>query len=141
MTWAPTETQKTIYEILSTDSALQTLLGGTISNKKIFDHVPDSMAFPYVTMRIKPMSDRANEDWDGVEIRFQIDVWWQGVGQGDLKVQQIQAIIDELLNAQDYCVDGWNIISSRRTTVDIMDDPDGRTKHGVQIFNLQLGRI
>ena len=139
MTWAPTETQKTIYGILSADSALQTLLGGSVSDKKIYDSVPDKKAFPYLTMWIKPLSNRDNEDWDGVEIDYQISTWYQGPGQGDLKVQQIQSRVDELLNKQDICIDGWNVISHRRVTVDIMDDPDGRTRHGVQIFKIRLG--
>jgi hypothetical protein len=141
MTWAPRETQKTIYETLSQDSALQILLGTTTANPKVYDHIPDNLPFPYVKIAIKPMSDRANEEWDGVSFQYQIDVWVQGVNQGDLKVQQIQERIDQLLHASNICVDGWNVISHRRTTVDILDEPDGRTKHGVQIYKLFLGGI
>lgn len=139
MTWAPTEAQKKIYEILSTDSALQTLLGGSPSDTKVYDSVPDDKAYPYVTMQIKPMTNRANHDWDGVGFKYQINVWYRAPGQGDLKVQEIQKRIDELLNNQDICIEGWNIIVHRRVTTDILDEPDGRTKHGIQIFNLMLG--
>jgi Protein of unknown function (DUF3168) len=141
MTWAPTETQKTIYEILSTDVALQTLLGGTVSNNKIYDSVPDESPYPYVKLSIKPTLDRGNHDWDGVSIEYVIDVWYRAPGQGDLKVQQIQSRIDELLHNTDICIDGWEIIVHRRSSVNILDEPDGRTKHGVQSFKLFLGRI
>lgn len=139
MTWAPTETQKAIYDLLVADSSLQTLLSGTPEDPKIYDSVPDKKAYPYVTMQIKPMDNRDNESWDGVGINYQINVWYQGPGQGDLKVQQIQARIDQLLNKQDICIDGWNVTAHNRVTVDILDEPDNRTKHGVQIFKLFLG--
>lgn len=141
MTWAPTELQKVIYDTLSADAALQTLLGTTPLNPKIYDSVPDQKSYPYVTMQIKPMADRGNHDWDGVGFNYQINVWYQAPGQGDLKVQQIQSRIDELLHKQDICVEGWNIIAHRRSTVDILDEPDGRTKHGVQIFKIFLGEV
>lgn len=141
MTWAATATQKAIYEALAGDSQLQALLGTTISNPKVFDHVPDMKSYPYIKIAIKPMQDRGNHDWEGVQFQYQIDVWNQAPNQGDLKVQQIQARVDELLHKQDICIDGWNVIVHRRSTVDILDEPDGRTKHGVQIFNLFLGEV
>lgn len=139
MTWAPSETQKTIYTTLAADTALQTLLGTTPAEPKVFDSVPDKKSYPYVTIQIKPTTNRDNEDFDGVEINYQINVWNQGTSQGDLAVQTIQKRIDELLNKQDICVEGWNVVSHKRTLVDITDDPDGRTKHGIQTFKLMLG--
>lgn len=141
MTWAMTEAQKTIYTVLAGDSALQALLGGSVPSPKVYDSVPDQKAYPYVTMQIKPMQIRDNEDWDGVSFQYQINVWYQAPGQGDLKVQQIQKRIDELLHKKDICIDGWNIVTHRRSVVDILDEPDGRTKHGVQIFNLFLAEV
>lgn len=139
MTWAPTEAQKRIFTILSTDTALQSLLGGTPTDPRVYDHVPDAKSYPYVTMQIRPLTDRGNHTWDGVEIRFQINVWYRAPGRGDLKVQEIQARIDQLLHNKDICVEGWDIISLRRTLVDILIETDNVTQHGVQIFNLMLG--
>jgi len=138
MTWAPQEAQKAIYDALANDSSLQALLGGS---GKILDHVPDNSPYPYVTMQIKPMNDRGNQTLEGVQIDYQINVWYRAPGRGDLKVQEIQARIDELLHKQDICIDGWNVISHRRSTVNILDEPDGVTKHGVQVFNLLLGEV
>jgi len=141
MTWAPTEAQKTIYQTLAGDATLQALLGTTTSNPKVFDHIPDNQPFPYVKLSIKPMADRGNEDWDGVSFSYDIHSYVQGTNLGDLKVQQIQARVDELLHTKDICIDGWNIIVHRRSVVNILDEPDGRTKHGVQTFTLFLGGI
>lgn len=139
MTWAMTELQKTIYTTLANDASLQALLNTTPANPNVFDSVPDEKPYPYVKIAIKPMSDRGNDTWEGVQFSYQIDVWYRSPGQGDLKVQQIQSRIDELLHKQDICVEGWNIIVHRRSTVDILDEADGRTKHGVQIFTIYLG--
>lgn len=142
MTWAMTEAQKTVFETLSEDATLVALLGGTlVTDTRIYDSVPDQRVYPYVTIQMKPMNDRGNHDWEGVGIKYQINVWYRAPGQGDLKVQQIQERIDFLLHKQEICIEGWNIIVHRRETVDILDDPDGRTKHGVQIFNLMLGEV
>lgn len=142
MTWAPTETQKTIFTTLSNDVDLCTLLGTTVGGaQKIFDHVPDVSPYPYVKIEIKPTNQRDNEAHDGVEILYVIKVWNQGADKGDLKVQQIQARIDKLLNRKDICIDGWNVIAHNRTSINIMDEPDGRTKQGIQIFKLLLGGL
>ncbi len=141
MTWAMTEAQKTIYSTLAEDLTLQTLLGGTLLTPKIYDSVPDARPYPYVKLQIKPMTDRGNHTDEGVALDYQIDVWAQKPNQGDLQVQQIQARIDELLHKQDICIDGWNVIVHRRASVNILDEPDGRTKHGIQIFKLFLGEV
>ena len=136
MTWAPQETQKTVFEILSNDVALQGLLGGP---NKIFDHVPDNFPFPYITIDPKDFSDRSNHTYRGFSAPLQIDVWYRGPGRGRKEVQTIQKRIDELLHAQDICIEGWNIISSRVVTTGVIKDEDNVTLHGYQIFNLLLG--
>ena len=146
MTWAPSETQKTIYTTLAADAALQTLLGTTPAAPKVFDSVPDETAYPYVKLMIKPTTNRDNESYDGVEINYQISVWNRG-DEGDKKTQAIQQRIEQLLlkkDAADYrtdelCIDGWNVVSHSRTLIDIAEEPDGRTRHGIQTFNLMLG--
>lgn len=134
MSWAPTETQKTIFTILSGDPTLAGLLG---AGQRIFDNVPENQAYPYVTMQLKPWANRANTTWDGWEGDLTLNVWCRA--SGDLQVQTIQKRIDELLNNVDPCIDGWSVVSLRRTVLDILQDPDGVTLHGIQKFNLKIG--
>lgn len=141
MTWAPTEAQKAIFAKLANDATLQTLLGTTPAAPKVYDHIPQEEPWPFISIQIKPLEDRGNQTLEGVEFRYQVNVWYRAPGRGDLKVQEIQGRIDELLHRQDICIDGWNIISHRRSTVDILDEDDGVTKHGVQIFTLMLGEV
>lgn len=139
MTWAPTETQKTIYETLTGDAALQTLLGATGSDKKVYDFVPDNQVYPYIKLKIKPWEDRGNHSWEGLKAEISIDVFYRATGRGDLEVQKIQKRIDELLHSQDICIEGWNIVVLRRSFVDIMTEDDNVTLHGIQKFKLFLG--
>lgn len=135
MTWAPTETQKTIYETLTVDLTLMGMVAG------VFDSVPDNQAFPFITLQIKPWTDRGNQQYEGLSASLTIHVWYRGPGRGDLEVQKIQKRIDELLHNQHLCIDGWNIVGLRRSTIDILVDPDNVTLHGVQVFNLMIGEI
>lgn len=135
MTWGPQETQKTIFDTLSNDATLTALLGAS----KIFDHVPDNTPFPFVTIGDMVWEDRGNHTWDGLTGRLQINVWYRAPGRGRKNVQEIQKRIDELLHSQDVCIDGWDIISLRRSTLEILIEPDNVTLHGVQIFNLLIG--
>lgn len=135
ITWAPTEAQKAIYTQLTGDATLMAMIEG------VFDHVPDNQEFPFLTLQIKPWNDRGNETWEGLSATITIHTWYRRPGTGDLEVQKIQKRIDDLLHEVHICIDGWNIISFRRSTIDILTDPDNVTLHGVQVFNLMIGEV
>lgn len=134
--FAPQDVQVAIFKVLSQDPELETLLGGP---NKIFDHVPDNKAFPYITFDPKDFTDRSSHTWRGFSAPVQIDVWYRAPGRGRLEVQKIQKRIDQLLHSQDICIEGWNIISSRIQTTGIIKDEDNVTLHGYQIINLLIG--
>ena len=138
MTWAPLEAQKTIYTTLETDTSLRTLLGGAA---KVFDHVPDNTAYPYVVISQMPFQDRGNHTSEGLQSEFQVTVWYRAPGRGNKGVQDIQKRIDELLHLQELCIDGWNTLLCRRSIIDILTDDDNVTKQGIQRFRLLLGEI
>lgn len=142
-TWPPTVAQAAIYDRLSEDDDLLTLLGGTA---KIYDYVPQNTSFPYITMNISPWEDRGNHTNEGFSCTFQIDVWYQPGGssyhgRGNYRIQQIQKRVDELLHKYNLSVSGWNTLILRRSLVDIITDQDGVTKHGIQQFKLYLGGL
>lgn len=142
MTWAPLETQKAIYTILEADSSLRTLLGATAAAPKVFDHVPDNMSYPYVTMQALPWEDRSSHTDRGWANTFQLNVWYAPPsGRGNKEVQLIQKRIDELLHDQDICIEGWNTLIFRNVFTDILTEDDNVTKHGIQRFKLFLGGI
>lgn len=144
-TFAPMETQIAIFNKLSGDSTLLTLLGTTPSGaQKIFDYVPENNPFPYITMSVKPWTNRANYTHDGLECQLQISVWYQpGVGgfkgRGDKQIQLIQKRVEDLLTKTNLSINGWNTLQLRRSLIDIITDPDSVTRHGIQQFKLFLG--
>lgn len=139
MTWGPQETQKTVYEILTTDTALQTLLGGSVGNLKVYDFVPDNQIFPFIVISDPASTDRGNHSWEGLSVDLTINVWYRAPGRGRLKVQEIQKRIDELLHNTEPCIDGWNIVVLRRASVNIVTEEDNVTLHGIQKFKLFIG--
>jgi hypothetical protein len=139
MTWAPQETQKVIYDLLSTDATLQTLIGGTVGDTRIYDRVPNEKDPPFVTIGDISYSDRGNHTWEGLTAEVTINVWYREPNAGRKQVQNIQKRIDELLHKSEPCIEGWNIVSFRRSTINILLDPDNITFHGIQKFNLLIG--
>lgn len=146
--WAPSDVQVAIYNHLATDDSLITLLGedsGTVDiSNKVFDHVPDRTAFPYVVIDIKPFEDRGNYSTEGLEATLTVHVWYQpgasGVtGRGDKAVQLIQKRIDEILHKSRMSISGWKNLILRRTLIDIIVEDDNVTRHGVQQFKLFIG--
>lgn len=139
MTWAPQEVQKTLVSILSGDAQLQTLIGGTLADKRVYDFVPQAKTYPYITVEVGPMTDRGNTTNEGWSGEPQINIWYREPGRGRKRVQEIQARVDALIHNVDNCFEGWNVIVCRRTLVDTILEPDGITYHGVQRFRLFLG--
>lgn len=146
MTWAPQETQISIFNVLKGDSALMALLGTTVGGaQKVFDHVPDNTAYPYITLQINPWEDRGNYTDEGLKALLSIHTWYQPdasssfTGRGDKQVQLIQKRIDELIHKGQFPISGWRKVVLRRATINILVEPDNVTRHGVQQFNLYLG--
>jgi hypothetical protein len=142
ITWAPSETQLAIFNLLCADADLETLLDGA---DKIYDYVPDNKVFPYITMSIKPWLDRGNYTHEGLSCLLQISTWYQPgaspfKGRGDYRIQQIQKRVDELLHKKPIAISGWNTLILRRALIDIITDQDNVTRHGIQQFKLFLGR-
>ncbi len=129
--------QKTIFDVLSGDATLTGLLGAN----KILDRVPDTKAYPYVTIGDISTSDRGNHTWDGILSTLIINVWSREPGRGRKDMQAIQTRIDQLLHKQDVCIEDWNIVSFRRVNCNIVVEADNVTYHGVQSFNLLLGEV
>lgn len=137
-TWAPQEVQKTLFTVLSGDAELQTKIGGVPADPKVYDLVPQGVAYPYITIDVN-MSDRGNQTGEGWQGEPQINVWAQGDNFGKKFVQEVQKRIDELIHNQNLCVDGWNLLVCKRTIADVFKETDNVTVHGVQRFKINLG--
>ena len=147
--WAPLEVQKAIYQILINDDEIIDLLGGDsdvdATTDKVFDFVPDNTVTPYIVVTVFDWQDRSNATFDGMQSEMQVSVWYEpgegsNTSRGNKPVQLIQNRIDQLLNNTNLCIEGWNSLQLRRTLISIETQDDNVTKHGIQRFNLLIGR-
>lgn len=146
--WAPSDVQIAVYNHLASDDTIITLLGENSASvnlsNKVFDHVPQDTAYPFVVVQINPWEDRGSYTKEGLEATLSIHVWYRpGItsvtGRGDKQVQAIQKRIDEILHANQIPISGWKNLIFRRALIDILVEPDNVTRHGIQQFKLLLG--
>lgn len=103
-----------------------------LGGPKVFDDVPRSAVFPYVTM-----GDARAEDWStgssrGQEHVITLHVWSQEGGQ-----RQAHVIAGELLHALEavpLSLADHALVNLRFATCDIRREADGRTFHGIVRF-------
>lgn len=123
------ELQERIYEILSSDSTL-TDIG------PVYDTPPDNEDYPYVTIGNDTFSEFDTHTTTGFDGSIQIDTWSQAMSK--LEVKKMQKRIYELLHDIDLNLPNFKTTAFRCNLQDVLDDPDGRTKHGVQRFEFLL---
>ena len=121
--------QKAIYTALRADSSLRTLISNPV---RVFDHVPQKTAFPYILI-----GEAATEDWDtvttdGMDITITIHTWSRYRGMKETK--QIMEAILNVLDKSSLTVTGHNLILFLFEFSDTFMDADGFTRHGVQRF-------
>ena len=118
--------QKTVFDALDGDSTLQSLV------TDVFDFVPESTAFPYVKVGEETAVDNGTKTLQGNEHTIMVHTWSRYRGRKEVK--DIMARIYALLNNSSLSVSGASLVNARFEFADILVDPDGLTKHGVQRF-------
>ena len=122
-----------IYERLTTDPALSSLING-----RVFDDVSASATFPYVV--IGPV-DSVEDDADcitSLEVAQQIDCWSRATGFPECK-----RVVDAVRAAlHDYSFDLASnaLVFFEHRTTRITRDPDGLTSHGILGFEAVIER-
>lgn len=98
----------------------------------IFDHVPQSSAYPYVVIGETTARDFDCKSSDGMEQTLTIHTWSRYRGLKETK--QIMAQIVETLDQAALGVTGHTLVLLRFEFSATFLDPDGLTRHGVQRF-------
>ncbi len=117
--------QGAIYAALSNDADLTTVLGGA----KIYDDVPQSTIFPYVTI-----GEIETRDWDtqtstGHEHIVTLHAWSKYKGRK--QVQNIIAAIDAVLDDKNLTLQDHTLVNLHVIFWSAMRDLDGRAYHGI----------
>ncbi len=122
------ELQKAIYGALAADAALIARLGGP----RIYDDVPRSAAFPYVTFGPSTTRDWSTGTEMGSEHLLALRVWSKGGGEKE--VHLVLEAIRVALHEATLTLPGHRLVALRHELSDAMREPDGETYRGVARF-------
>ena len=119
-----------VFDLLDGDATLGALVNA------IHDNAPDEAPLPYVVIGDDSMNDFGGHTFDGFEGPVTIHVWTEGEGR---KVNKdILNRIYEILHNIDIAIPGFKTIVFRCILSEVLLDPDNRTYHGVQRYNLTV---
>lgn len=112
-------------------------LSGQLSTP-VYDNVPKNASFPYVVIGEDTHVPFDTDDSLGSESTVTIHVWSRYRGKKEAK--QIQGEIYDALTRQELELDGYDLITIEFEYSDVLLDPDGITRHGVQRFRAIVER-
>lgn len=98
---------------------------GTAAGTRVYDRVPDTETFPYITVGEGQIIPIEEECFDRSESTHQINVWSRAVGYPEVK--QLAGAIRAALNHGSFSVTGHTVDLIRVTGIDYTRDPDGIT--------------
>lgn len=104
---------------------------GTLAGK-VFDHVPQGTAYPYIVIGEFTGVEFDTDDQDGAEITMTIHSWSRERG-----MKELQGLLDAAYGAlhdQNFVVADEVVVLCYFEFVQTMIESDGLTRHGVQRF-------
>lgn len=145
--------QSALYNALTTDAVLDALLarqrdatGAVTSGPAVYDHVPqppdggNDAWFPYVTI-----GDNDSNEWDtdtetGLDTTVTVHVWSRQ--RGRMEAREIQGAIYSALHRNDsLTVLGQETVLCQQEFAQVLVDPDGKTRHGIQRLRLVTDNV
>lgn len=118
-----------------------TALNGEIS-AAVYDDVPSlpsgqpSANFPYVVIGNDTFRAWDTDDTLGAEITLTLHIWSRAAGFKEAKA--IMGEIYAILHRAQITKDDYSVTDCLCEFSDTMDDPDGKTKHGVVRYRLTI---
>lgn len=122
------ELQAAVVGALKASSALIELVAD-----RVFDNVPTTAAFPYVSLGASWGAQADAECVEAVEIGFRVDVWSRTVGYGE--THRIADAVRRALHNADLTLTSNALVMIEHERTDVMRDPDGSTSHAALEFS------
>ena len=122
------EFQSALIEILKADLTLVDELGG----KKIYDHVPSKMCFPYICLAKMQVQDWDTSSDQGIEYYFDLHVWSKQRGRNES--YRILSHIKRLLDNQNLPLEMQNLVNLSWQFSEIERDDEARCYLGIIRF-------
>jgi hypothetical protein len=124
--------QTSLYNRLSNDSNL------LLKVKGVFDAVPKNQSYPYIALGEDTASDWSTKTNSGEEITHTLHVWSRYDGKKEAK--EIMNLILESLSQPLSIEGGFFIEFSKVELMEVFDDPDGLTRHGVMRLRFRISQ-
>ncbi|MGY3609926.1 MULTISPECIES: DUF3168 domain-containing protein [unclassified Bradyrhizobium] len=128
MTSPTLELQGAIVARLKGFAGLTTLVGN-----RVYDNVPQSTAFPYVSWGPEQAISDDADCITGFNVTIQLDAWSRTVGLPEVK--QIAEQIRLALHNYDLPLTGNALVSIEHSQTRTFRDPDGLTNHAAVEFS------
>lgn len=123
MTSPVRELHAALYSVLSVDAPLMDIATA------VYDRVPESAEFPYVSFGPVNSVPRDAECITASEHTMQIDTWSRVVGSGE--GYDMTNAVKRAIQSADLSLTVNALVALRVVSVRNFDDPDGLTEHGV----------
>ncbi len=114
--------QEAVFDTLSGDATLATLLGGA----NVFDGVPRNQPAPYVHLGELTARDWSTSTEAGTEITFAVVAWSRTEGRSEGLAIADRAVA--LLHDAALTLDGWRLVNLRHLSTETarVEKPEGR---------------
>lgn len=127
-----TSLQTALYSALSNHAPLATKITG------VFDNVPKETLAPYVVIGNPTVIDWGGSAFKGEEITFTLHVWSEK--QDKSEVYEIFNLILEAFTNPLSLDGGFFMNFQRREYMEVFDDPDGISRHGIIRFRFRISQ-
>lgn len=118
--------QKSIYQLLSSDSALSVLVSG------VYDFVPQASIYPYVVIGEDRLRDWSTKTTNGAEHQLTLHVHSREGGRKQAAL--IMERLHTLLHNAALTMTGQTLVAISFEGSDIMQEKDGIGYHGVMRY-------
>ncbi|MEF2073830.1 DUF3168 domain-containing protein [Consotaella aegiceratis] len=128
MTHPSSELQTSIFQALTSDPGVLSLLGGP----KVFDRTPERASFPYLTLGRTAVMDWSTGTEDGSEHILTLHVWARGGGKKE--TYEIMDKVSAKLHGAHLPVEGHHLVNLQLQYAEARQEPDEPTYHGILRF-------
>ena len=127
--------QRAIYAKLTGDAGVMSIAVGVFSDPEQAEDSGSNDPFPYVTIGGDDLDAWDTKTTIGTEATCQVDVWSRK--NSSLQAKDLQSAIKSALHYQPLTITDAQHVMTMQTTSGVTDDPDGETKHGIQLFSVR----
>lgn len=124
--------QTSIYNRLSNDISLSSKVKG------VFDAVSTNQEFPYITLGEDTSSDWSTKTSVGEEITHTLHIWSRYKGKKEVK--EIMNLILQSMTLPLSLEGGFLVELSKIEFMEVLNDPDGITRHGVMRIRFRISQ-